>query len=43
MSAESKRVGQLGGEVTTRSERLRRVDVLTLVTQLSDGPLLTTS
>lgn len=43
MSGESKKVAQLGEEIKVRGEKLRRVDVLVLLTQLPDGALLTTS
>ena len=43
MSGESKRVAQLAGEIKFRGEKLRRVDVLTLLSMLPDDALLTTS
>ncbi|MBA2672986.1 hypothetical protein [Ramlibacter sp.] len=43
MSGESKRVAQLAEEIKFRGERMRRVDVLTLITMLPDDALLTTS
>lgn len=43
MSGESKRVAQLAGEVKFRGEKLRRVDVLSLLSMLPDDALLTTS
>ena len=43
MSGESKRVAQLAEEIRFRGQKMRRVDVLTLITMLPNDALLTTS